>query len=145
MRKIEIIKHSKKKKGLAKKELYKLLKEWQKKLMLDEWNIDIKIVEFQRNDYRQSGDFRANLKSKTASIFMTIDPFLKNQPTIEKQEEQTIVHELIHILLWNFDSFNERNVLKGCKKFQGDHNLYLKKLEDVVNKVTLIFLKNEKG
>ncbi len=111
--------------------------------MLNNWDINIEIVDFKRKDYRQSGDFKANSRNKTASILMTIDPFLKNQPTIEKQEEQTIVHELIHILLWDFDSFNERNVLKGCKKFQGDHNLYLEKLEDVVNKFTLILLKNE--
>ena len=145
MRKIKILDASKKEKGLSKKELQKLLKKWQGKLMLNDWDIDLEIVDFKRKDYRQSGDFKADSKTKKASILMTIDPFLKNQPTIEKQEEQTIVHELAHILLWDFDSFNEKTIFKNCKKFKGDHNLYLEKLEEIVNNFTLILLKNEKG
>ncbi len=145
IKKIKILNPSTKKKGLPQKKLEKFLKKWQKNLMLNDWNIDIKIVDFQRKDYRQSGDFKASLKSKKASILLSIDPFTKNQPTLEKQEEQTILHELIHIFLWEFDSSNEKTILKNCKKFTGDHDLYLKKLEKVVDKLTLalFFLKKE--
>ncbi len=143
MRKIDILNPSKKKKGLSKKELQLLLKKWQGKLMLNNWDINIEIVDFKRKDYRQSGDFKANLKTKKASILMTIDPFLKNQLTIEKQEEQTILHELAHIFLWELDSFVEKSLLKNCKKFTAEHNLYLEKLERVVDKLTLALLKKE--
>jgi hypothetical protein len=141
MKKIEILNPVKKKKGLSKKELDKILKKWQKKLDLDSWKMDIKIVDFKRKDYRQSGDFRANRNKKQASIFLTVDPFLRNQRTIAKQEERTILHELIHIFLWEFDSFAEKTILKDCEEYKSDHLKYLEKLEKIVDSLTLAFLK----
>jgi len=141
MKKIEILNPSKKKKGLSKKELDKILKKWQKNLNLNDWEMDIKIVDFKRKDYRQSGDFQANRNKKQASILLTVDPFLRNQKTLAKQEEQTILHELIHVFLWEFDSFAEKNILKNCGEFKGDHLKYLEKLEKIVDGLTLAFLK----
>lgn len=141
----KIINTSQKKKGLSKEKLDSLLPKWQKRLMLDDWNISIEIVDFKRTDYRQSGDFKADLKNKRAVIYLTYDPFLRNQKTVEKQEEQTIIHELIHISLWSLDSFIEKIILKNCKKYEGDHDLYLEKLEKIIDKFTLAFLKREKG
>ncbi len=145
VRKIEIIDSSQKKKGLNKKKLNNILLKWQKRLMLDNWNIVIQIVDFKRTDYRQSGDFKADFKNKRAVIYLTCDPFLRNQKTIEKQEEQTIVHELVHIVLWSMDSFIEKIILKNCKEYESNHDLYLEKLEETVDKLTLAFLKKEKG
>lgn len=141
MKKNEILSLAKKKKGLSKKELDKILEKWQKKLGMDDWKMDIKIVNFKRNDYRQSGDFKANRKKKQASILLTVDPFPRNQPTIARQEEQTILHELIHIFLWEFDAFAEKIILKNCEEYKGDHIKYLEKLEKTVDGLTLAFLK----
>lgn len=140
-KKIKIINISQKRKGLGKEKLNNILRKWQKRLMLDDWNISIKIVDFKRTDYRQSGDFKADLKNKRAIIYLTHDPFLRNQKTVGRQEEQTIIHELIHISLWDLDSFIEKIILKNCKKYKGDHNLYLEKLEEIVDRFTLAFLK----
>ena len=141
MKKIEILDPAKKKKGLSKKKLDKILDKWQKKLNLDSWEMDIKIVDFKRKDYRQSGDFQANRNKKQASILLTVDPFLRNQRTIARQEEQTILHELIHIFLWELDSFAERTILKNCEEYIGNHLKYLEKLEKTVDSLTLAFLK----
>lgn len=141
MRKIKILNPAEKKKGLSKQKLDLILNKWQKKLNLGDWKIDIKIADFLRADYRQSGDFKANRKRKQASIILTVDPFLRNQPTIARQEEQTILHELIHILIWDFDSFTEKAILKNCQEFTGDHDKYLEKLEKIVDSLTLAFLK----
>jgi len=110
-------------------------------LNLNGWKMDIKIVDFKRKNYRQSGDFQANRNKKQASILLTVDPFLRNQKTIAKQEEQTILHELIHIFLWEFDSFAEKTILKNCEEYKGDHLKYLEKLEKIVDCLTLSFLK----
>lgn len=141
MKKIEILSSADKKKGLNKKELDKILKKWQTKLNLNNWKIDIKIVDFKRKDYQQSGDFQANKNKKQASILLTVSPFLRNQRTIAKQEEQTILHELIHIFLWELDSFAEKIILKNCEEYKGDHLKYLEKLEKIVDNLTLSLLK----
>lgn len=145
MKKIEILNPTKKRGGLNKKELDRLLKMWQKKLNLKDWEMDIKIVDFKRKDYHQSGDFIANKNKKRASILLTVDPFLRNQPTIAKQEEQTILHELIHIFILELDAFVEKIILKKNKEYGVVHIKYLKKLEKIVDGLTLSFLNNKKG
>lgn len=134
-----------KEKGLSIVKLNNILKFWQKKLGLEDWDMAIKIVDFKRTDYCQSGDFKADLKNKKAILYLTWQPFLKNQKTLARQEEQTIVHELVHIALWEFDSFVEKAILKNCRKFEGDHDRYLEKLEKTVDKLTDIILGKEKG
>lgn len=145
MKKIKILNPLEKRKGLSKKELDQILKKWQKKLNMEDWNMNIEIVEFKRKDYRQSGDFKINKKKKQALILLTADPFLRNQPTLTKQEEQTILHELIHIFLLEFDTFAEKTILKNCEEYKGDHIKYLEKLEKIVDGLTLIFFKNKMG
>ena len=72
----EIIYDIKEKRGIPKNDLEKLLREWQKKLGMEDWKLDLKIVDFKRkNNYRQSGDFVADPANKTASILMTWDPW----------------------------------------------------------------------
>ena len=43
-----------KKRGIPKDELDKLLVKWQDKLLLSDWDLSVRIVDFQRDDYRQS-------------------------------------------------------------------------------------------
>ena len=141
---IEIV-NDQKKKGLSKKRLANLLKRWQEKLLLSDWEINIKIVDFKRKDFRQSGDFIADLKNKKATIFMTVSPFMKDRNTIAKEEEKTLVHELIHICLWDLDNFIEKTIFKKHSKNYKFYNIYMEKLENLVEKLTGNFLKNRKG
>lgn len=117
--------------------LKKILKKWQKILLLENWFLSIKIVDFKRKDYRQSGDIKVDLKNKKATILLTYQPF--------RDEETTIVHELVHLLLWDFDRYCEKLALKSSKSFTGDHDKYLGRLEKIVAKITkILFLKYKK-
>jgi len=133
---IKIIKNPQKK-GLSKKQLDNLLKKWQKRLLLSDWNISVKIVDFKRKDYRQSGDIKVDSKNKKAMLLLTYQPF--------RNEEATIVHELVHLLLWDFDHYCEKLALKNSKLFTGDHDKYLGQLEKTVAKITkILFLAYKK-
>lgn len=120
------------KKGLSEKTLVKLLSKWQKKLGMQDWVLDIKIVDFERKDFRQSGDFVANVKKRKASIYLTWNPF--------KDEEYTLVHEMLHILVYSFDSYAESLILKKCKEGGKEHKKYLDQLEELVHHLTFLFL-----
>jgi hypothetical protein len=125
-----------KKNGLTMAQLNKLLKKWQKIFLMNDWRLDIEIVDFKRKDYRQSGDFRIGKRKKQATILLTREPF--------RDEEMVLVHELIHVLLWNMDGFCEKLALKHSKRHEGDHAVYMDKLEDTVAKFTEIFMKKNK-
>jgi hypothetical protein len=125
-----------KKEGLQLKELKILLNKWKKIFQLNNWEINLKITNFKRKDFKQSGDIKINLKNKKAILLITNKPF--------RNEESTIIHELIHLLLWEYDIFSEKAILMNCKKFENDHSKYLNELEKTVTKLTNIFLKLNK-
>ncbi len=119
--------------GLIKEELEKLLTFWQSKLRMDDWDISISIVNFGRKDYKQSGDFVANILSKKAKILLTADPF-------RGDEEYTLVHELIHVLLFDYDKFSEEVLLDRFGNDSKQHDMYMGKLEETVHHLTEIML-----
>jgi hypothetical protein len=130
----KIIFDVKKIRGITSAELLKITKKWQSRLLLNEWDLSLKIVEFRRKDgFKQSGDIKVDLKNKKATLLLTSEPF--------KNEEEVIVHELIHLLLWDYDTFSERVILKNCQKFKGDHEKYMDKLEATVKNITDILIK----
>lgn len=120
------------KEGLQKKELNEILKKWLNIFQLKEWKIDIEITDFKRTDFKQSGDIKIDLENKSARLLMTNKPF--------RNEESTIIHELTHLLLWKFDMYTEKVILKNCEEYEGDHMQYLNELEETVAKFTDIFL-----
>jgi len=123
-----------KKNGMSFDELRSMLDKWQKKLELTDWKLSLKIVEFRRkNGFRQSGDFIADPKSKTAEILMTWDPW-------RGDEEYVLVHELLHLLVYDYDLFSEKAVLKHCEEGGPEHDEYMEKLEAVVHKLTRILV-----
>ncbi len=124
----------KKVKGLPLDDLEKLMREWQKKLLMDNWKLDLKIVDFKRkNNYRQSGDFIADPDKKNASILMTWDPW-------RGDEEYTLVHEMLHVLVYDYDKYSEGLILGHYKKFEGEHDVYMDKLENLVHHLTRMLL-----
>jgi len=126
------------KKGLTIKKLNSLLGLWQKRLLLNDWNLSIKIVEFKRKDYKQSGDIKVFPRKKKATILLTNNPF--------RDEESVLVHELVHLVLWNFDIFSEKLALKNSKtRLRGKHGQYMDKLESTVDHLTKAFLKNQRN
>ena len=138
----EIIYGVEKIKGLSEEELKTLMKKWQTKLQMDDWKLSLKIVEFRRkNGYRQSGDFIADPKKKEATILMTNNPWRKER----NDEEDTIVHEMLHILIYAYDKHNEDILLKSFKKYGKEHDKYMDLLEDFVHHLTkVVFDRNYK-
>lgn len=122
--------------GLTIEELEVILNKWIIIFGLEEWSIKLEIIDFKREDFRQSGDIKVNLEKKEAMLLMTDKPF--------RDEESTIIHELIHLLLWKYDAFAEKLILKDSEKFEGDHLEYMNNLESVVENFTEIFQKLEK-
>lgn len=130
----EIIFDVDKKVGFSQNELDQLLKKWREKLEMQDWDLEVKIVEFRRkNGYRQSGDFITNLGKKKAQILMTNNPW-------RKDEEYTLVHEMLHVLFYDYDKYNEDLIFGRFKKFGDEHDKYMDKLEDTVHKMTRIIL-----
>ncbi len=138
----EIFYNVEKKRGLSEKELIDLMKKWQTKLQMDDWKLSLEIVEFRRkNGYRQSGDFIADPEKKEATILLTNDPWREER----NDEEDTIVHEMLHILIYAYDKYNEDLLLKSVKKFGKEHDKYMDLLEDFVHHLTrVIFDRNYK-
>lgn len=123
------------KKGLSLNKLNSLLIVWQRQLSLGDWNLSIKIVEFNRKDYIQSGDIRVFPEEKKAVVLLTNAPF--------KDEEYVLVHELVHLILWDLDTFSEKIILERFpEKLVGKHGKYMDKLENTVDHLTKIFINN---
>ena len=118
------------KKGKSLQELNAILNKWQKDLILDDWKLSLEIVNFKRKDFRQSGDIKVYPRKKSATVLLTDYPYL--------DEEETIVHELMHLILWDFDIFCEKIVLENSDYLKGRHGRYMYKLEDVVERLTRI-------
>lgn len=127
-----------KKNGLPVKKLNSLLKAWQNRLLLNDWDLSIKIVEFKRKDYKQSGDIKVYPRKKKAVVLLTNNPF--------RDEESVLVHELVHLILWNYDIFCEKVTLSdSTTKLKGKHGKYMDKLESTVDHLTKAFIKNQQN
>ena len=122
------------KKGLSVEELGGLMDKWKKRLEMSDWKFDLKIVDFKtKNNYRKSGDFVATPKKKEATILMTWNPW-------RGDEEYTLVHEMLHILIYDYDQYSEEFVLESNDKDSTSHGLYMNKLETAVHHLTRIIL-----
>ena len=111
--------------------LNKYLKYWQRFLNLQQWDLKIKLVDFKRTDYPQSGDIEVDLKNKSANILITQEATGK--------DNAIILHELIHLLLWKYDQHCAREIPTGEKK-----NRYFDLLEATVVNLTNILLQKDK-
>lgn len=101
---------------------------WQKKLNLTDWKLSVKLTDFNRKDYEQTGDIRVDLPNKSAVILIS------NKDT-GKDLNGVVLHELVHLLLWDLD-----HKLEG---FTSNRTEYLGTLEETVEKLTKI-IKSQK-
>lgn len=107
------------------------VKKWQRKLGLLNWKIGFELVNrFKRTDnYPQTGDIKVNTKNKSAMILI-----LKTT----KNQEKIVVHELMHLLLWDWD----HKIEKLCKN-RKEIDKHLENLEMIVEKFTNILTKEK--
>lgn len=70
-----------------------LVRTWQTLLGLGDWTIRLERVKFRRP--WQSGDVKVDPVHRSALLLLADEPF--------RDEEETIVHELVHVVLWPLD------------------------------------------
>jgi len=119
---------------MPRQQLVGLLEQWKKRLEMTDWEIDLYIVDFKRdNNYRQSGDFEAVPERKTASILMTWDPW-------RGDEEYTLVHELLHVLAFDYDSHCEALLLQTHASDSDEYGMYMENLESLLHHLTRVLV-----
>ena len=106
------------------------LRYWQIFLNLQSWELKIRLVDFTRTDWPQSGDIEVDTKKKKATVLLT-----KNDTGKDKA---IILHELLHLVLWQYDHFVEDFIPKEQKKE------YFTLLEKVVADLQIVILQEDK-
>ena len=101
------------------KEAQNSLEFWQNKLNMGDWSLSVKLVDFDRADYIQTGDFKVGPEREAVIL-------ISKTPT-DKDIYGVILHELVHVLLWKMDDFSERYI--GPKH----RNRYMELLEETVD------------
>lgn len=109
-------------KNIRLEEAQNSLKFWQEKLHMDDWNLEVELTDFNRADYIQTGDFRVE-SEKTAKILIS-------RTETDKDIHKVVLHELIHVLFWNIDSFCEDKI------GESNRDEYLGLLEETVGDLT---------
>lgn len=109
------------------KEAENSLKFWQGKLNMGNWSMSIKLVDFNRTDYIQTGDFKVK-SDKNAVILISKSP-------TDKDIDKVVLHELIHILLWKMDSYCEQKI--GLKNHKEYFELLETTVDDLANRIYL--------
>lgn len=110
------------------KEIQSLIKKWQPIFSFEGWSFGVRFVDFERADYQQSGNIEVDSSNKTATILISNNPRYDN--------EEIVVHEMSHLLLWEYDHFCENLVTKNIK------DRYFDLLEEIVDKLTKTLLRN---
>lgn len=80
--------------SLGREQLEALVRQWQGLLGLSDWTIRLDLMTFKRPWL--SGDIKVDPVHKTALLLLSETPF--------RDEEETIVHELVHVVLWPLDT-----------------------------------------
>lgn len=118
--------------------LFSYLKKWQETLRLNDWDIKL---EFVTKEWRKTGDIKIDRDDKTAILL--INNFNPKQTNIEA----VIIHELLHIKLWNMDQMIE-NLLhcvygtdENDPKFSFAYSQFMETLEITVQDLTKGFIK----
>lgn len=106
------------------------LRHWQKVLKLEGWDLKIKLTEFNRTDYDQTGDIEVDSENKSAVVLIIEEETGK--------DSAIILHELIHLLLWDYDQYCGKNITAKNK------DKYFDLLERTVADLTTIFLQKDK-
>lgn len=105
--------------------LEKYLEQWQKILNLNDWDLKVELTDFNRTDYEQTGDIRVDLENKKATVLIA------NKET-GKDIDEVVLHELVHLLLWDLDHYLESSA--------PNKSAHLKTLEQTVSSLTHIIL-----
>ncbi|QOR35535.1 hypothetical protein IMX26_01440 [Clostridium sp. 'deep sea'] len=81
----------------------KTFRKWQSVLRLQDWDMELYFVE---KEWRKTGDIKIDEDNKCAILMLNdFNPKSLNF-------EEVIIHELIHVKLWDMDQMLERMIIK---------------------------------
>lgn len=117
--------------NIRKLNIDKSLKYWQRRLCLTDWQIDFKFKKFTRTDFIQSGDIDVDTKTKKATVLIS--------DSDTGHDSYTVLHELVHLVLWDVDHYAESKIAET------DKGNYFDLLENTVKKLTDVFFVSDKS
>jgi hypothetical protein len=94
---------------------------WKNQLNFEDWQITTRLKDFDRTDYKQTADIEVDLKNKKAVLLIS-------KKDTGKDINQAVLHELIHLMLWELDDYAEKR--------STDKKEYFALLERVVKEMT---------
>ncbi len=117
-------------------DVLQFIEKWQKLLRLQDW--DIKYLSITK-EWRKTGDIKVDVDDRTAILLLNIcNPKQTNL-------EQVIIHELLHLKLWEMDQITEKLIntafdgsMEPCRKIV--FSQYMGVLEYTVNDLSKAFL-----
>ncbi|HEX7022422.1 MAG TPA: hypothetical protein VF171_06155 [Trueperaceae bacterium] len=119
----------------SKEALEMLAEQWKPLLGLGEWTVRVDLVDFTRS--WQQGDVKVDPVAKEALILMARTPF--------RNEEQTLLHELVHVVLWPLDQacmdLAEGVGEPGSREQELAKSMVFRALEPVTEQVTQALLR----
>ena len=113
------------------------LEKWQGILRLKDW--DIKLYEV-KQEWRKTGDIKIDLTDRKAILM------LNNYNPKSTNLEEVIIHELLHLRLWNMDQMIEELIGKvfgedvNDSKYQFAYDKFMEVLETTVENLTKGYL-----
>jgi predicted metal-dependent hydrolase len=123
--------------GVEVKRLEEIMSKWKNILRLNDWDLQLKIVE---KEWRKSGDIKIDTSNRNAVMLINNNPKCTNL-------EELVVHELLHLKLWGMDQMIEEliNQIFGenedDKKREFAMNQFFGILEPTVEDLAKAFLK----
>lgn len=119
------------------KECERFLERWKDILRLRDWDITIHLVE---QEWRKTGDIKIDSDDKKAILM------LNNFNPKQDNLEALIIHELLHLKLWDMDQMIEELVYatfgqdENDPKFQFAYNKFMHVLEPTTEDLAKAFL-----
>lgn len=106
------------------------LQYWIRQLKLQDWSITLRFDDFNREDgYLQSADIKVDVSNHSACVILC------NEET--GRDKANILHELLHLTLWEFDTFTEQHIPDS------ERGRYFDLLEKTVHQLTSCFIEKD--
>lgn len=125
-------------KGINKQKAEEILRSWQKLLRLENYDIRLEFVE---KSWKKSGDIKIDDCNMQAVVMLNnFNPSVKNL-------EEVMIHELLHLRLWDMDQLIESLINNLYGEDESDprreviYTEFMKKLEMTVQNLTKAFVK----
>ena len=117
--------------NLTEKIAHQTLARWQRTLRLNDWDITIKIMD---HSWRKSGDIKIDLEDRKAVLLLNEKPKCQNL-------DELVIHELMHLKLWEMDQMIEELIdavygKKDTAQRDFAYTQFMKTLETTVEDLT---------